>query len=451
MSESRRGPTFFIPALIFAGATLMGLAVLAQGFRMQAVDGAWSTLLMKWGAGITLVSGIPLLLPPRIRANLSISFVMMGICAFGFNVFLAYAPPASIQKTQEINSKRDATPGFDKRHSLDVVRDMRAKGIDAMPSFVGSHRLGDDKGPDDLFPLMGVSTATTVLCNESGRFAIYTSDEHGFNNPHNLPEEVDVLLLGDSYVHGQCMHKGKDIAGLLRTKGYSVYSVGISGSGALIELGSLIEYGLRKKPKVIIWGYTGNDPNDTRAELHSPILRKYLDEAGFTQGLVERQPQIDAYWKDLLKRKDLLAPRSPQATWTPPSPRISELVTLYSLRKLLGLRRRSKGDWRNSYRSILVKARELAEAQGAEIYFLPFPYHQLVKNASDKPREIFKIAEPARLPVIDMDQVFYKYPDPFSLFPLGLPGHYSEAGYALVVDQIIEKALNPSGIKPRTP
>lgn len=451
MSESRRGPAFFIPVLIFAGATLAGLVVLAQGFRMQAIDETWGTLLLKWGAGITIVSGLPLALPHRLRANLSVSFVMMGLCAFGFNVFLAYTPPPAMKIIQKVNAKRDATPGFDKRHSLDVVRDMRADGIDAMPPFVGTHRLADDKAPDDLFPLIGVSTATTVLCNETGKFAIYTSDEHGFNNPQNLPEQIDVLLVGDSFMHGQCMHQGKDIAGLLRGKGYSVYSIGGSGNGALIELGSLIEYGLRKKPKVVIWGYAGNDPNDTRAELVNPLLRKYLDEDGFTQNLIERQPEINAYWKDLLVRKDLLAPKPPGEGWSVPTPRLSELVTLYSLRKLLGLRRGPKGDWRTSYRAILVKGRKLAEAQGAKVYFLPFPYYRLVKNAPEKTRKIFGIVEPTGLTMIDMDTVFYKHPDRLNLFPLGLDGHYSEAGYALVTEGIIDNALTPNGIAPRSP
>jgi len=36
---------------------------------------------------------------------------------------------------------------------------------------------------------------------------IYEGDEHGFHNPMGLyyPGQVDVVALGDSYVHGACV------------------------------------------------------------------------------------------------------------------------------------------------------------------------------------------------------------------------------------------------------
>lgn len=437
---------------MFAAFALAGLAVAAHGYRMLGIDEAWGSLLMKWGGGAAVLTGAPLFVPHRLRVNLSVSFGMVLVCLFVFNLYLAYTPPPSQALTEAIDAKRRDTPGFDGRDSLTVVRDLRAKGVDAVPAFYGSHRVQDAGAPADLMPLIGISTATTVLCNETGQFAIYTSDEQGFRNPQGMPETVDVLLVGDSFMHGQCMPPGKDIAGLLRAKGYSVYTIGNSGAGALLELATLVEYGLRKKPKVVIWGYAGNDPSDTRAELLVPTLRRYLEEPGFSQNLVQRQPEIDAYWRDLIERKKLLEPKpsSEPKVWKAPKPRISELLTLYSLRRLLGLRRGPQGDWRGAYQGILRQGRERIEAQGGQAYFLPFPYFNLVRDAPAEPREIFKIAEPTGLTIIDMDRTFFEHPDKLSLFPLQLPGHYSEAGYALIAEGIIKNALKPSGIQPRS-
>ena len=35
----------------------------------------------------------------------------------------------------------------------------------------------------NIFPLSGLSNVETILCNESGYFALYESDRYGFNNP----------------------------------------------------------------------------------------------------------------------------------------------------------------------------------------------------------------------------------------------------------------------------
>lgn len=451
MVASRRSPAFLIPVLLFAVLTLAGLVVFVHGYRLSSVDGPWGMYLMKWGGGIFLVAGIPLLLPHKLRVNLTVSFVMVLLCTFVFNIYLAYTPPPAQALSSATDAKRLVTPGFDHRDRMQVVRDLRAKGVDAVPAFFGLHRLKDDQGPEDLMPLMGVSTATTVLCNEIGTFSIYNSDEHGFNNPQNMPDEVDVLLVGDSFMQGQCMPPGKDIAGLLRGRGYSVYTIGNSGAGALLELATLMEYGLRKQPKVVIWGYAGNDPSDTRAELLHPKLRRYLEEDGYSQNLVQRQPEIDAYWRDLLVRKKLLEPK-PDApkVWKAREPSIRDLVTLYALRRMLGLRRGSKGDWRGSYRKILTRGRTLIEAQGGKMYFIPFPYFNLVRDAPEQRRTIFDIVEPTGITMINVDTIFFEHPDKLAMFPLSLPGHFSEAGYALVTQGIIDQALTPAGITPRT-
>ena len=50
----------------------------------------------------------------------------------------------------------------------------------------------------DVLPLAGISNIVTVLCNESGKYEIYESDEHGFHNPKALwnSRPFDIAAVG---------------------------------------------------------------------------------------------------------------------------------------------------------------------------------------------------------------------------------------------------------------
>ena len=78
------------------------------------------------------------------------------------------------------------------------------------------------------------------MCNESGFYTIYLSDKFGFNNDNNFYQKNNkIMIVGDSMVHGQCVHPGEDIAGYLRSKGFNTFSFGISSNGPLTELATI--------------------------------------------------------------------------------------------------------------------------------------------------------------------------------------------------------------------
>jgi hypothetical protein len=66
--------------------------------------------------------------------------------------------------------------------------------------------------------LGGISYAETIHCNENGYYSIYQSDRYGFNNPDTEwdSEEIEYLLVGDSFTHGRCVNRPNDIASVLR-------------------------------------------------------------------------------------------------------------------------------------------------------------------------------------------------------------------------------------------
>ena len=184
------------------------------------------------------------------------------------------------------------------RNRLEVVRDLRSRGVDAVVFFrnvsVDALTLA---GPDGrVLPVLGgVSLATTVHCNESGQYAIYSADEHGFNNPRGSHEPVplQVALIGDSFTHGACVPREASIAGHVRHAFPRTLNLGAAGSGPLSQLARFVEYAAPLRPRFVVWNwFEGNDLEDLHKELPQAPLRRYLT-APVPLGLKARQAEID--------------------------------------------------------------------------------------------------------------------------------------------------------------
>ena len=97
-----------------------------------------------------------------------------------------------------------------------VIADLGAKGVIAYPALMprslllGDLRLGGRTsvialdGREDVI-VLDVSDAVSVLCNESGEWLMYETDERGFNNPKGAWSRmgIDVAAVGDSFTRGR--------------------------------------------------------------------------------------------------------------------------------------------------------------------------------------------------------------------------------------------------------
>jgi hypothetical protein len=160
---------------------------------------------------------------------------------------------------------------LDKKTKYDVIQELKInKGVDVVtsvfPKVLLKKKWINEK--IDFFPLGGVSNTITVFCKEGEKFSIYKSDRYGFNNPDQEwnNEKIFWFLIGDSFAQGSCVQQEENFAGQIRTlTKQSAISVGMSGNGPLIELASLKEYGLKKKPEIVLWFFfEKNDLEDLR-------------------------------------------------------------------------------------------------------------------------------------------------------------------------------------------
>ncbi len=139
---------------------------------------------------------------------------------------------------------------------------------------------------EEIISFSGISNSKIVFCKESDSFSMYISDRYGFNNPDSVwDNRADVVVLGDSFVHGACVNSGDDLTSQLRKLGnLNAINLGWSNTGVLRQYASFIEY-VQDYPEYIVWVYYENDLDNLETELTNKILRQYLDNVNFRQYL----------------------------------------------------------------------------------------------------------------------------------------------------------------------
>ena len=124
-----------------------------------------------------------------------------------------------------------------------------------------------------IIPLSGIANKKTILClDKNDKPIIYKSDKFGFNND-DYQKEINILVLGDSYVHGQCVNNKTNLIGQMNELGKKAIGLGIYGNGPLMEYATLIEYDQNFKYDTLVWVFTpDNDFYDLSLEKNEPIL-----------------------------------------------------------------------------------------------------------------------------------------------------------------------------------
>ena len=290
---------------------------------------------------------------------------------------------------------------------------------------------------NNIFPLSGISDTLTINCNENGYYSKYRSDRYGFNNPDEEwdKENIEYLLLGDSFVHGFCVNRPNDIASVLRElSNKSVLNLGYGGNGPLIQYAVLKEY-IKPNVKNIIWFYfEGNDINNLRNEFNSKILNEYLDDYNFTQNLKQNQKDINFTVNNYLDYH------------------YNKIIRLYlSLKEIISslikkeINNETKKDKRELIRyfsDILNLAKKVSIENDSKLFFVYLPEISRYKNQDYENNlymEIKKVVEESGIPFIDIDKkVFKKEDEPLRLFPFKTFNHYTIEGYNKISKSIFK-------------
>ena len=231
--------------------------------------------------------------------NYSKSIIIIIINFFLFLYFLEFI--LFLTPNQIYSNIQNKTNSFDTRVKLEVINDLKKKNSNVYPLFIPSYYL-DNNIDDNLFPLSGVANSINVACNETGEWFIYNSDKYGFNNQNdNWEKKIDIAILGDSFVLGECVND--NFLKLIKKKtDKNIINLGVSGAGPLIQLAIFREYVKLQKPKKVIIFFFYNDFSEFENEMKNDILKNYLENKNFTQKLVIQKKIVEDIKK---KRLDL--------------------------------------------------------------------------------------------------------------------------------------------------
>lgn len=345
------------------------------------------------------------------------------------------------------------TDGVDRRSKMEVVYDERRLGRDAWPYASPDYIKVVDAGnrihsplsiaDTEVWPFGFAANVTTVVCREGRDWLVYRTDEHGFNNPSGLwSADTDILFLGDSYTHGECVPRERSFVGLVRGRFPKTLTLGASSTGPLIALATLKEYGAILRPREVFWVFfEGNDLDDLASELRSPLLGRYRNN-NFRQNLLDHQEAIDRAWKIELNRRIAEAGRNANREQ---SRVFGNVVRLQTVRNVLRLSHPRQQPVRQELvrllGDLLEDARQTTESWGGRLHFvyLPSPYRYHSRYQAIPMRDLHEQVRAQvrgrRLPIVDIVDTFARAAEePLALYQ----GHLTEAGNRIVADAILD-------------
>jgi lysophospholipase L1-like esterase len=502
-----RAGRFASVCLAAAGTTalLVFLRFLYHGLSGQRRFSTWRDVFLYYllPAGVAVVLWAALRLEPLARLRLLMAVVALTVSAYGLELALVLAGAGHVGVFSAIDGQVHLKPAMaaladardkdryaadltarsgspvDVRTAAEVIADLHAAGIDALPIVTPSNHLFLTQSDGSVtsaihidgrqvMPLASVSGRTTLLCNENGPWIRYRSDHRGFNNPEEAwppAAPLDVAALGDSFAHGYCVPRDENFVDLIRRRHAATLNLGMAGDGPLLMLATLEEYLRPLAPKIVLWCYyEGNDLTDLQVERRSALLGNYLRE-GFTQPDLTRQADIDraivaeiprlaALERDNVERRSRTSAAASAAVALAKLTAIRERLAPVSRTdpQVVAMAADFEGPNIEAFRDILSQARRRVEAWDGQLYFVYLPEWSRYTNyrswGKDQRENVLALVRSLGIPIIDIEPAFQAHGDPLSLFPFREVGHYTAAGHRLVAEEVL-RHLPPGGSAPR--
>lgn len=304
-----------------------------------------------------------------------------------------------------------------------------------------------------LLPLSGISNILTLNCNELGYWSKYVSDRYGFNNPNDSwdKEEIKYLIIGDSFVHGDCVNKPDDLSNQLRLKikdNFGVLNLGYEGNGPLLEYATLKEYFPNKKVHNVLIFFAGaNDLIELIIEKENKILKEYLVNDSFTQDLINKQKIIDQISLNKINEALKKYENDKKRIIYFDQIKFKNILYLKNLRHRLmwafGInivfKKETEIPFSKELLTMLEKTKEFVKNKGSKLYFIYLPDYP---GDYDGFKTLDRLSY-LKIPIINIQhEVFKKHKDPLSLFPFRKRGHYTPEGYKLIAEKVFDLTKN---------
>ena len=459
-SENDLSPT--VRRWIGGAATLLiAVAAMASAMVLFRAVGQWNAYLSTSDLvifyalpSVTTVAFVLTLVRTSVgfRVNVALMLISAGLGLAGVDTVLF-----TVSRPTE-SHPMETPDGEPVPSSEQVMRDLRTHGVRAYSRVTEGPLIESDVSfataagrVHPISPAPGFSTV--VLCSEASEPVVYQADRYGFNNPDPAwDKDVDLALVGDSYVHGMCVPHKEQLAAVLDS-GMRTLNLGATNSGPLRELAILREYVTPKTPPIVAWVYyEGNDLADLALEDGHRWLFEYLD-AGHRQGLPEHQKILDqqyAHWLDALIDGTPVVPNALPNGVISGGYMLHDLIRLSSLRGALhfGEVFPSKTPL-GVLPQVLLRANADVAGWGGRFIVVYMPEYLRYERGGGKSKhgraELIRFLARQNIPLVDLDPIFRATGHPKLLWAHPR-GHLNAEGYKLSARAIAATidGLNPA-------
>lgn len=336
-----------------------------------------------------------------------------------------------------------------------VIRKMREKGVDIYPSI---NPFGER-----LHRLAPVPDVYTLLGNEGYGWIKYHADENGFRNPKGLyssHERLDAFAVGDSFTMGcDVPDESYWIQRIREDEGIALYSAGVAAASPIQELARLMEYGIPKRPRVVLWVFYDNDYKGLQNELKSPFLLSFMPPGLEKHFKVKEAKDIDVMSAEELKAwidEKLNNPiqqgfysedwrKKPMITILRRRSRLVDRLIELTDRQVLFHEETLEMCERYSgvFRDVLAAADRGVSRVGGELVFVYLPgigywLPETRDTFMEVRRRTLEITSSLGIPVVDFKEAVDRLGgDPFRVFSGGKKGgHYSKEGYRALAEVV---------------
>ena len=346
---------------------------------------------------------------------------------------------------------------YDGRLTSEVVGELQAKGVDAVPGFAASMMsnaaIANAIQARGLLPLSNVANAHVVECNEGLGYLQFRSGEFGFNNAPGLARgPVDVAVIGESFALGHCVAPSTSAVDRVRAQFPRTANFGTAGSRVLSQVGVFREYVEPLEPPTVVWFINANFA-EPRYESNRPELMRYLDDASFSQGLRHRQRDVDAFVREVMIPLHLRRDRALREELDEPSGfPLDSVLTLKEIRSVVSsqspIRRRTRIPDMSVFARAVDVVAETAAAWGGDVIAVILPSYQLSVGQPANVARYKAVAEVLRaspVKVVDGVALFAAEPDFSSLYILRMDNHPNERGHAIIGKAVIAAIESSEG------
>ncbi|HVJ31458.1 MAG TPA: SGNH/GDSL hydrolase family protein [Gammaproteobacteria bacterium] len=219
---------------------------------------------------------------------------------------------------------------------------------------------------------------------------------------------------------------------------------GVAGSRVLSQLGIFREYVEPLEPSVVVWFVNVNFA-EPRQESEEPILMRYLHEASFSQGLRQRQGDVDSFVREVMVPLHLQRDRAlREELGTASAFPFDHMMKLAEIRGVVDLdvaaRRAPEKPNLSDFELAVDRVAETARGWGGRVLVVILPSYEISVGRPEDVERYRAVSDALResaVTVVDGAALFAAEPDYLPLYTLHIDNHPSERGHALLAEAVV--------------